>query len=102
MLEKSSEEGDIGEGIKSILDYLSKHHGDVTREKLVQLGLSPKQMTAHDIAATMATTKTGPSVWRKFVTCFKKFTGLRREQFTVSEDAWRKLGADHGEIKSGT
>ena len=58
MLEKSSEEADVGEGIKSILDYLSKHHGDETREKLVQLGLSPKQMTAHDIAATMATTKT--------------------------------------------
>ena len=85
-----------------MLDYLVKYHGDETREKLIQLGLSPKQMTAFQIAATMKATKSGPNVWRAFVQCFKTYTGLRRPMFTVSEEAWRRLGTDHGEIEHGT
>jgi len=59
-------------------------------------------MTAFDIAATMKATNTGIKVWRKFVMCFQTYTGLKREMFTVSEAAWRRLGLGHGEIKNGT
>ena len=50
----------------------------------------------------MKMTNTGPGVWRKFVQCFTTYTGLEREAFAVTEDAWRRLGKDHGEITSDT
>ena len=85
-----------------MLEYLIKHHGETTKGILLKLGLLPKQMTAFDIAATMKATNTGIKVWRKFVMCFQTYTGLKREMFTVSEAAWRRLGLGHGEIKNGT
>ena len=102
MLTKVVKDGEVEEGIEYMLEYLIKHHKESTQCILVKLGLSPKQMTAFDIAATMKATNTGIGVWRKLVVCFKTYTGLKREMFAVSEEDWRRLGRDHGEIKNGT
>ena len=88
MPKKAVKDGEVEEGIEYMLEYLIKHHGVTTKGILLKLGLSPKQMTAFDIAATMKATNTGIKVWRKFVMCFQTYTGLKREIFTVSEAVW--------------
>ena len=102
MLVKAVKDGELEEGIECMLEYLIKHHKETTQGILVKLGLSPQQMTAFDIAAAMQATNTGIGIWRKFVLCFQVYTGLKREMFTVSEAAWRRLGIGHGFIKNGT
>ena len=58
-------------------------------------------MDTFEIAATMKSAENGILQWREIVQCFKTYTWMKREAFTVSEKAWRNLGADHGGINSG-
>ena len=89
----------LDEGIGCLLDYLLTKHGDVTREKLRDLGVLPKKMNAYEMAATMKESKIGISQWRSLVKCVKTYSGIA--DFSESERTWRRLGTDHGPIESG-
>ena len=89
------------DGVRSLLDYLLRYHGDATRAELRQLGLIPKKMDEYEVAATMEIAKIGPTQWRGVTECLRKYLELS-ESFCVSEKAWRQLGEDHGEITYGT
>ena len=94
-------DGNIGEAVRCMLVYLTSFHGTVTRKILTELGLSPKQMDEYEISALMNSSKIGARKWRQIVSSFSTYTGLNRNSFSVSEEAWHRLGADHGEIKHG-
>ncbi|KAL7533094.1 hypothetical protein ACHAWF_006364 [Thalassiosira exigua] len=102
MFESALEGEDINESIGSFCDYLWKYHNDAFRDKLVELGLCPKQMNEYEIAATMKAAGIGPACWLEIVKCLTTFTGLQREAYAKSIYSWQKLGEGHGPINSGT
>ena len=97
-LDWSLREGTAADSIACMLQYFKYHYPTEFKEKLIDLGVSPKQMNEYEMAATMAEAKIGIASWRKIVQCFTTFTRMDRVQFTMSEPAWRKLGEDHGTI----
>ena len=99
-LESSLADGSLGDSMMCMIDYLASHHSDVTQEQLRALSLTPKQMSEFEMAATMKAANIGIGSWREIVKCFVTFTEMKREQFTMSEHAWRKLGTDHGKIEA--
>jgi len=52
------------------------------------------------MAATTKAANIGVGSWRDIVECFVTFIEMEREQFIMSEHAWRKPGTDHGNIEA--
>ena len=100
MLESSLANGDLGEALSCMIEYLIARHGQVAKEKLTELGVIPKMIDEYGIAATMNQANIGVGQWREIVKCFKAFQEV--DKVCVSEDAWRRLGEDHGAIETGT
>ena len=97
-LDWSLRNGTAADSIACMLQYFKLHYPTEFKEKLIDLGVSPKQMNEYEMAATMSEAKIGIGSWRKIVQCFTTFTRMDRVQFAMSESAWRKLGEDHGTI----
>jgi len=58
-------------------------------------------MSKYEMAATMKAANIGIISWREIVKCFVTCCEIECEALTMSECVWRKLGTDHGKIKSG-
>ena len=91
--------GDIHDGFEYILDHMLRHYEDETRATLQSLGISPKVMNAHEIAATLTEAKINITQWREIVKCLKSYMGLKK--VCVPESKYRMLATDVGEIKTG-
>ena len=92
-------DGNIHDGFECILDYMLRHYEVETRETLQSLGISPKIMNAHEIAATLKESKITITQWRELVKCLKSYMGLKK--VCVPEIQYRMLATEVGEIKSG-
>ena len=99
MLENIVASDSIDDAIRCILTYLLTQHGDAARTTLYDCGVIPRKLDEYDIAATMKATNMGIGQWRELVKCFKTYQEV--DGICVSEEAWRKLGKDHGEIICG-
>ena len=99
MLEKSIASDSIDDVIHCILTYLLTRHSDAARTELHDCGVLPRKLDEYDIAATMEATNMGVCQWRELVKCFKIYQEV--DAISISEEAWRKLGEDHSEIKCG-
>ena len=102
MLEASMKDGNLGDAMRCMFKYCLDRHGPVARENLRDLGVMPNQMNEFEIAVTINETKCGIGGWRMMVQCFKTYTGLERKSFAVTEDCWRRLGTDHGDVTANT
>jgi len=94
------EGNDMAAKVEVIVEYLLTRHADDAKDALRKLGVLPKVLDVYEMSATMEECSIGIGTWRKLVQCFKEF--MQVDSISVSEDAWRKLGADVGEIKTGT
>jgi len=77
-LDWSLREGTAADSIACMLQYFKYHYPTEFKEKLIDLGVSPKQMNEYEMAATMAEAKIGIASWRKIVQCFTTFTRMDR------------------------
>lgn len=101
IFQKSLDEGSEEDAMKAMLDYLVTRHPDLTKERLRELGLTPKRINEYEIAATISASNIGITQWREIVKCFKTYLDMEKTGFCVSEEMWRHLGKDHGEIRTG-
>jgi len=90
---------DMAAKIQCMLEYIVMRHGDAARDALVEMGMLPKVLDVYEMSATMEAANIGITQWRQLVQCFKEYMNI--DKISVSEDAWRKLGSDVGEIKTG-
>ena len=90
---------DFNAKIECMFDYLLIRYREPAKEALTNLGFLPKTLDVYEMSATMERCNIGITQWRSLVQCFKEFMNL--DSISVSEEAWRELGSDVGEIKTG-
>jgi hypothetical protein len=57
-------DGNVIDGFECILEYMMQCHEKAAREILRGLGVTPKVMNEHDVAAFLEETEIGISKWR--------------------------------------
>jgi len=50
----------------------------MTRDQMRELGLTPKQMSEYEMAATMKAANVGITSWQQIVKCFVTFCEIER------------------------
>eukprot|EP00985_Skeletonema_marinoi_P021128 scaffold12818_cov85-Skeletonema_marinoi.AAC.1 len=89
-----------GDIVDQLVTYLLSDHKEEFLAAMEDKQLLPKKMDVHDVSATLGHAKIGVTQWEKIVQALKVFMDVKT--VCVSMHTLRALGADHGEITTGT
>ena len=87
VLQSCLKSGDMGDALKYMLQYMKTRHSNMTRDQMRELGLTPKQMSEYEMAATMKASTFGINLWWQIMKCFVTFCEIERESLTMSKHA---------------